>query len=141
MQSSLLAYLSKEASTKFQSSTSLRDGRTGNTWGNESQDDDQEIHNTKKMNNSAKGKLNSSRNIKRLPPGKPAERKKITLEDLELEKIDNDPILLSSKQYEVIEAILNHQSVFFTGAAGTGSSKCTISLIHPLRKIIYPTST
>lgn len=151
MQSSLLSFMTKDQTADHSSKSSspsrsstlassrlsagVTSGSSGvskyvNSW-NEGQEDNQRMD-YKRNNFFPKGNLKSSAlsSSKKFLPQRPPEKKK-TLDDLELEAIDNDPIGLSSKQYEVIEAILSQQSVFFTGAAGTGKSY----ILHLLRDL------
>jgi hypothetical protein len=119
MQASLRSFLSRDTSPSASPSPKkiLSNGRNRlqNTWSGNSTNNEEKKFNPEK-------KFYKNQTKKSLPP-KPPERRK-TLEDIELEKIDDEPIGVSYKQYEVLEAILKQQSVFFTGAAGTGFSLC-----------------
>jgi hypothetical protein len=140
MQASLKSFLSKEPSSPSSSSSSpkriLSHGgqRLQNTWIGNS------INEEKKFNSEKKFYKKQNNQKKFLPPKPPEKRK--TLEDIELEKIDDEPIGVSSKQYEVLEAILKQQSVFFTGAAGTGLCSSFLPSFTPIdRKVFYFTSS
>jgi hypothetical protein len=139
MQSNLLSFMSKDNNSGAASSSPSRSysracasapgesGRYTNSWNESHENNLKTDFNKNKTIFPTKGNIKSSKKF--LPPKAPEKRK--TLEDLELDEIDNDPISLSSKQYDVIEAILNQQSVFFTGAAGTGKS----FILHLLRNL------